>query len=238
MRLFGHLLILSKQMSHAQLPLFSCQLISQTALVDNIVELSLTRPEGFDWDMGDYLWLGSDNTDFKPFSIANLPTDSIIKLQIAIVPAMAAWLSHCLAQNPLQIKGSVNQYHWADNQQPMLMLAGGTGITPLLALLKGHQAALAQQSVTLYWGVRRRELLFAQATLDTLSNDYPNFKWQAVVSEYDESWTGLTGLLPDALAQQPIDLKNHHVLICGPWPMVTALKSLVLSFGAPIENLQ
>lgn len=225
-------------MSHTELPLFSCQLIHQTALVDNIIELSLSRPEGFNWQVGDYLWLGSDQTDFKPFSIANLPTDSVIKLQVAIVPAMAQWLSHCLAQNPLQIKGSVSQYHWVEHQQSMILLAGGTGITPLLALLQGHQQELMQQSVTLYWGVRRSEHLFAQVVLDALSAHYSNFRWQAVVSDFDDNWTGLTGLLPDVLAQQSIDLTNHHVLICGPWPMVTALKSLVLSLGAKAENIQ
>jgi NAD(P)H-flavin reductase len=225
-------------MSHAQLPLFSCQLIHQTALVDNIIELSLSRPEGFNWQVGDYLWLGSDNGDFKPFSIANLPNESVIKLQIALVPALNEWLTHLLAQETLHIKGAVNQYHWPENQQQIMMLAGGTGITPLLALLQGHQDRLEHQLVTLYWGVRRSEHLFAQVALDALSANYPNFRWQAVVSDFDDNWTGLTGLLPDVLAQQSIDLTNHHILICGPWPMVTALKSLVLSLGAKAENIQ
>jgi NAD(P)H-flavin reductase len=225
-------------MLHTELPLFSCQLIHQTTLVDNIVELSLSRPDGFNWQVGDYLWLGSDQTDFKPFSIANLPTDSVIKIQVAIVPTMAEWLSHCLTQSPLLIKGAVSQYHWVDYQRPMLLLAGGTGITPLLALLQGHIQQLTQQSVTLYWGVRRSELLFARAALDTLSVHYPNFRWQAVVSESDENWTGLTGLLPDVLTHKYIDLSDYNILICGPWPMVTALKNLIVSLGAKAENIQ
>jgi len=224
-------------MPHNALALFSCQLMSQTTLVANIIELTLTRPEGFDWQVGDYLWLGSEQSEFKPFSIASLPSEGVIRLQIAIVPNLSAWLSACLAAPILQIKGSVSQYHWVDHQ-PILMLAGGTGITPLFALLEGHQAALMQQSVTLYWGVRRAELLFVKNKLDALASQYPYFNWYPVVSEVDAQWTGLNGLLPDILEQQIVDLRNHQVMICGPWPMVKALKKLAIDQGVDSENIQ
>jgi NAD(P)H-flavin reductase len=225
-------------MPHTLLPLFSCQLLKQTSLIANIVELSLTRPEGFNWQVGDYLWLGFGGVNFKPFSIANLPSDSVIKLQIALVPALNDWLNHLLAQEVLQIKGAVSQYSWPDNQQPIMMLAGGTGITPLLALLQGHQDALVQQSVHLYWGVRRAELLFAKEELDALAVRYVHFSWQAVVSEADEQWSGLVGLLPDSLIQKNIDLLQYNVMICGPWPMVQGLKTWAIAQGATAELIQ
>jgi len=224
-------------MSHTELPLFSCQLVHQTPLVANIIELSLTRPEGFDWQVGDYLWLSSETGDFKPFSIANLPSESIIKLQIAITPALSSWLAACLAQANLTMKGPVSQYHWV-NSYPIMMLAGGTGITPLITLLQGHQDALLQQSVTLYWGVRKAELLFMRVILDALATQYANFSWYPVISESDEQWTGLTGLLPDILEQQAIDLTHHQVMICGPWPMVTRLKEFALAQGAQANHIQ
>lgn len=224
-------------MSHNGLPLFSCQLAQQAPLVANIVELSLTRPEGFNWQVGDYLWLGSEQGELKPFSIANLPSEPIIKLQIAIVPNLSAWLSACLAAPILQIKGPVSQYHWVDHQ-PIMMLAGGTGITPLLSLLQGHQAALMKQSVTLYWGVRQAELLFVKNSLDALANQHPNFSWYPVISEMDDQWTGLSGLLPDILEPKNLDLSNHQVMICGPWSMVTRLKQWALAQGAQAHHIQ
>jgi CDP-4-dehydro-6-deoxyglucose reductase len=225
-------------MNYNDLPSFSCQLLQQIPLVDNIIELSLTRPEGFHWQVGDYLWLGSEKSDFKPFSIANLSDASTIKLQIALVPALNDWWTHLLLQETLQIKGAVNQYHWPKNQQPIMMLAGGTGITPLLALLQGHQKRLEQQLVTLYWGVRRTELLFAREALDSLANRYPNFTWQAVISETDDRWAGLTGLLPDVLAENPLSLAEYTVMICGPWPMVQSIKKWANAQGALADHIQ
>lgn len=225
-------------MNHNDLPSFSCQLLQQIPLVENIIELSLTRPENFHWQVGDYLWLGSEHSDFKPFSIANLPDESAIKLQIALVPALNDWWTHLLIQETLHIKGAVNQYHWPENQQPIMMLAGGTGITPLLALLQGHQERLEQQLVTLYWGVRRTELLFAREALEYLASSYPNFSWQAVISETDDRWTGLTGLLPDVLAEAPLSLVEHTVMICGPWSMVQSIKKWANAQGVLAEHIQ
>lgn len=225
-------------MSHTELPLFSCQLQHQTTLIDNIIEIILSKPEGFTWQVGDYLWFGSEQTEFKPFSIANLPSDKFIKLQISVVPVIAKWLTHCFSINSLQIKGPVSQYNWVNNNKPIIMLAGGTGITPLLTLLQGHQANLAQQKVALYWGVRHSELLFAQETLDTLASSYSNFTWFPIVSEPNLHWKGLTGLLPDVLAQESVRLTACNLMICGPWPMVKALKQLALDQGVASENIQ
>jgi CDP-4-dehydro-6-deoxyglucose reductase len=216
---------------HQSLPSFSTQILSQTTLVDHIVEIVLMRPEGFHWQVGDYLWLGSEYTDFKPFSIANLPNESIIKLHIALVPNLAAWFNQLSIQAQQQIKGAVSQYHWVNNKQPIMMFAGGTGITPLLALLEGHTDALTEQSVTLYWGVRHAQWLFAHTELDALAQNYPYFSWQAVVSEPDSEWSGLTGLLPDVIAQQQLDFSNKNIMICGPWPMVQSIKNNAMALG-------
>lgn len=238
MPLFGRLLTLSNTMSHDELPVFSCYFISQTTLAEHIIELTLTRPDHFHWQVGDYLWLGSEKTEAKPFSIANLPHESVIKLQIAVIPTLVDWLDDTLRCDVLQIKGAVNQYHWPHHQQPTLMLAGGTGITPLLALLQGHRADMTKAKITLYWGVKRAALLFARAALDELAAENPLFSWQAIVSEDDETWTGLTGLLPDVLAKHPQELTHHNVIICGPWPMVSAIKQWALTQGAQANAIQ
>lgn len=214
-------------MNHQQLTAFSSRVIDSRPLAGNIVELRLGRPESFHWQAGDYLWLGVDDNDLKPFSIANVPTEltDTIHCDVAITDALSVWLDSLVQALECVIKGPVNQYAWPQDNRPIMLLAGGTGISPLLALLKAHQSQLNQRVVTLYWGVRRAELLFVKDQLDQLALDYPKFHWQAISSDEDADWQGSKGNLPDAVMGAMSDVTDYQWLICGPWPMVKLLKT-------------
>lgn len=224
---------------HQSLPSFSSQLLQHAPIAEGIIELSLMIPANFSWQAGDYLWLSANMTDFKPFSIASLPDEPNLRLQIALVPTLETWLSQLLKSSSCYIKGPVHQYQWPAGHDPILLLAGGTGITPLLSLLKTHLADDKQRPVKLIWGVRQAELLFAKDELNRLATEYKQFAWQGVVSIPDTSWQGPEGNLPDFISQQPALLeKNTHVLICGPWPMVQAIKQLTASVGIAPDTIQ
>lgn len=214
-------------MNHQNLTTFTSRVIESRPLAGNIIELRLARPESFHWQAGDYLWLGVDDNDLKPFSIANVPTEmtDTIHCDVAITDALSAWWDSLLQTPNCLIKGPVNQYVWPQDNRPITLLAGGTGISPLLALLKAHQNELNQRVVTLHWGVRRAELLFVKDQLDQFALDYPKFHWQAIISDEDGDWQGAKGNLPDAVMGAISDVIDYEWLICGPWPMVKLLKT-------------
>ncbi len=227
-------------MNHSTLTTFNSRVVAINPLVGNLVELLLERPTNFHWQAGDYLWLGLHESQLKPFSIANLSDDNTnhIRCDIAITEALVEWWKNLRQATSCLIKGPVNQYHWPEGDAPIYLLAGGTGITPLLALLKAHETALTDRVVTLYWGVRRSELLFARELLDRLAKTYAKFHWQAIISDEDESWTGAKGNLPDAVIQSIHDVNSYQWLICGPWPMVQLLKNWLINQGVMPEKIQ
>ena len=219
---------------------FNSQVVQTQTLVANIIELVVSRPDGFNWQAGDYLWLGLDDASLKPFSIANVLSEDTqtIHCDIALTDGLTQWWQLLTQANHCLIKGPVSQYHWPSGDAPMVMLAGGTGITPLLAVLMAHEAQLTNRSVTLYWGVRREQLLYAQDELNRLMQTYPNFHWQAIVSEEDELWTGAKGNLPDVIMQTMSQVTNYEWLICGPWPMVKMLKTWLSDQSVNAEHIQ
>lgn len=219
---------------------FNSQIVHIQTLVANIVELVIVRPDGFNWQAGDYLWLGLDETDLKPFSIANVLSENTqtIHCDIALTDVLTQWWQLLTQADHCLIKGPVSQYHWPNGGSPVVMLAGGTGITPLLAMLMAHEVQLIDRSVTLYWGVRRQELLFVQDELNRLMQTYPNFHWQAIVSEEDELWTGTKGNLPDVIMKTMNQVTNYEWLICGPWPMVKILKAWLSDQAVNAKHIQ
>lgn len=227
-------------MNHSILTTFNSRIVAINPLAGNLVELLLERPTDFNWQAGDYIWLGLDENQLKPFSIANLSDGNTnhIQCDIAVTEALAEWWKKLTQATSCLIKGPVNQYHWPEGDAPIYLLAGGTGITPLLALLKAHETELTDRVVTLYWGVRRSELLFVRELLDHLAKTYAKFHWQAIISDEHDDWTGAKGNLPDAVMQSINDVSHYQWLICGPWPMVQILKNWLINQLVDVKKIQ
>lgn len=211
------------------LPSYLTKLQQVHSLAEGIIEVKLICPANFSWQAGDYLWLGKDITQLKPFSIANTPNNEHIALQIALTENMQSWWENIKTSQQLVIQGPVSQYHWPKTTAPIVMAAGGTGITPFLSLLKANENKLTTQAATLYWGTRKSNLLFAQEELNTLMMRYPLFQWYPVISENEVDWTGLTGTIPECVMHQVEQVTHYHWLICGPWPMVKLLKETLIT---------
>lgn len=227
-------------MNHSTLSAVKSRIISIKPLAGNLVELLLARPRNFSWQAGDYLWLGLDESQLKPFSIANLCDEhtDCIQCDIALTAALTDWWKSLTQAETCVIKGPVNQYRWPVGNAPIYLLAGGTGITPLLALLMAYEAELNDRVVTLYWGVRRPELLFVRESLDRLARTYANFHWQAIISDEHEDWTGAKGNLPDAVMQSITGVNSYEWLICGPWSMAQLLKNWLIDQGVDSQHIQ
>lgn len=226
-------------MKHLQLPLFEVTRLSRRLLCDDISLLTLAVPVDFRWQAGDYVWLGADDAHLKPFSIASAPGSDTLDIHIAHTEAIMPWLTQVDAESMLRLRGPVAQYHWPVGDDAVLLMAGGTGITPFLPMLSQLAQGAGAWSITLYWGVRRPDLLYVADWLDALAASYSGFRWQAVVSEAGADWSGLRGLLPEVLAQQLNALPaSTQLLCCGPWPMQQAVKQWALSLGLTPENIQ
>jgi ferredoxin-NADP reductase len=65
---------------------------------------------------------------------------------------------------------------------PLILIAGGTGITPFVSFF-ASVGAVASGSVRVLYGVRRSDLLIYRATLDAAAQRFPDLRWQAYVEE-------------------------------------------------------
>lgn len=221
-------------------PFISVTLQDIVPLVANIVEVTLLCPESFHWQAGDYVWVGIYPHELKPFSIANLVTDNYhqLRLQIAISDNLQLWWQQVSVQSSWLLQGPVAQYYWPSGDLPIMLLAGGTGITPLLSLLSAHQQQLVDRPVTLYWGVKHSSLAFTQALLNQFAQAYTLFNWKLVVSEAEPQWLGLRGNLPEVVASNIYPANAYQWLICGPWPMVQAVKHWLSSEQVDETHIQ
>lgn len=124
----------------------------------------------------------------RSYSLASVPDEDIcLELHIKRMPGgvLSNWIFDALAAgSDIEIQGPQGRCYYAvsDPAQPMLLIATGTGLAPLLgiardALLNGHQG-----EIFLYHGSRHPEGLYLHKALLDLCGRYSNFHYTACVS--------------------------------------------------------
>ncbi|MBC7203426.1 MAG: 2Fe-2S iron-sulfur cluster binding domain-containing protein, partial [Pusillimonas sp.] len=134
----------------------------------------------------------------------------------------------------LTLKGPYGRFGLSENtDMPAIMVAGGTGLAPILALLEENFARSLKRPVTLYFGGRSPSELYHLDRLALLVERYEHFKLVACVQEANHaaSWNGATGLVTDVLRQTLIDGFGHEAYLCGPPGMIDAAGSVLTTLG-------
>ena len=117
------------------------------------------------------------------------------------------------------------------------ILAGGSGLAPIKAILEQAASEGVARDVALYFGARTRADLYASPALEKLAASWRGrFAFVPVLSaEPDDSdWTGERGFVTEAVRRSLGGaIARHHVYLCGPPPMVDAALAVVRDAGTP-----
>jgi predicted ferric reductase len=125
----------------------------------------------------------------------------------------------------------------AKENEPLLFIAGGVGITPMLAMLRHMRDSGDQRDVLLVWANRRKEDIILQEELDEMSRLNPRL--QTVITLSDEAhWLGEKGYVDRALLSRLLEKgdRGRRVFLCGPPPMMRmARKALIKEGFSPLR---
>lgn len=127
------------------------------------------------------------------------------------------------------------------------MIAGGTGITPMLqvvkAIIRGRAAGDRTEVDLIFANVNPEDILLKD-DLDALAAKDPKFRVHYVLNNPPEKWTGGTGFVTADMikAKLPAPASDVKILVCGPPPMVAAMKKATESLGfakaKPVSKLE
>jgi CDP-4-dehydro-6-deoxyglucose reductase, E3 len=166
---------------------------------------------------GQYISLVGDDGRLHPFSIANAPrADATIELHVGRIPNgrfTAHVHEHLRPRDVVRFEGPFGQFGFSeDAERPAILLAGGTGMAPIKALLEAAAQTRSRRELHVYWGSRRRDGLYAFDKICASGAPVT-----AVLSEPDETdaWRGRTGLVHRAVIEDFPDLSGFEVYACG-----------------------
>lgn len=198
-----------------------------------ILRLRPAKPLSF--SPGQYATLQFTPEHIRPYSMACLCTDEELVFHVRRVPdgRVSSYVFDELKPgDAVRISGPLGTaYLRTRHEGPMLCVAGGTGLAPILSILRGAIDAGMTNPIHLYFGVRSPQDVYGLDELKALQAAHTNLTLHIVVTT-DEHGSGLrTGLVTEAIAQDISNVDGWRAYVCGAPPMVEATATLLKQCG-------
>jgi propane monooxygenase reductase subunit len=227
---------------------FDATLISIQALTHDIrvLEIELNKPLRF-W-AGQYIDLTIPGAGItRSFSMANSPHEKTkLRFIIKRYPqgAFSAQLDGGLQPGQkLVAKGPYGTcFRREERTGPMLLIGGGSGMSPLWSIMHDHIESGEQRPVRFFYGARAKRDLFYLDEFAALAANLPDFRFIPALShaEPDDQWTGETGFVHEVV-QRTLREENLEgemdAYSCGPPPMIDAVLPVLQMAGVEPERI-
>jgi ferredoxin-NADP reductase/DMSO/TMAO reductase YedYZ heme-binding membrane subunit len=176
----------------------------------------------------------------RSYTIASSPTQSsYCELTIKRNPAgrVSRYLHDVLrAGATLKVSAPAGRFIFTGvESDAVLLIAGGVGVTPLMAIVRYLTDNAWSGQIHLIFSVRNRlDVIFADE-LGRLQQRFPNLHLCVTLSgAEDGSWLGERGRISTDLVRRLVpNVTRLPVYLCGPDPMMAETRRLLLELGVP-----
>ncbi len=209
---------------------------SITDATHDIKVLRLKPAKTLSFSPGQYATLQFTPDHIRPYSMAGLCTDDELEFHVRFVPdgrVTSYVFNHLKVGDAVRVSGPLGTaYLRTRHEGPMLCVAGGTGLAPILAIVRGAVEAGLNGPIHLYFGVRSPQDIYGLEQLRALQAMLPSLKRHIVVTTDDDQASGhRVGLVTEVIAQDIQDFDGWRAYVCGAPPMVEATAHLLKQRG-------
>ncbi len=179
---------------------------------------------------------------FASYSISSSPEQKGM-LEFCIGDGSPTGVSHKLmtvnAGEEIIVRGVFGKFLLDENAPEYVFLATGTGIAPLISMIRTLLFKNVNVPITLYFGFRFPSQYMYKEELEALARSHNNFKIEIVASRPDAEWKHHKGHLQDVLANYSSPrLDQTKVYICGKPEIAEELvKFCHEKIKFPVENV-
>ncbi|WP_163056317.1 FAD-binding oxidoreductase [Acidithiobacillus ferrooxidans] len=154
--------------------------------------------------------------------------------------AFSTYLESALVGDRLNIRGPLGTCTLRENGlRPRWFIGGGTGLVPLLSMLRRMADWGEMLPARLYFGARYEDELFCQEEIRQIQEKLPQLQVKICLSRPGNHWMDYRGSVVDALRD---DLGSLAALpdlyVCGSTRLVQGVTELALNQGLPDSCLQ
>ncbi len=181
---------------------------------------------------------GSTQSEWYRVSIKQIPAPSTTP---DAPPGLASTYFHTQLKEGdiLDVKAPSGKFFLDINKKaPVVFIAGGIGLTPLLSMIETLVAKKSEREFWLFYGTQTRRDQVMKEPLEELAHQFPNmrlhiFHSQAAVSDHQASQNEHQGIISVNVLKQLLPSNNYEFYVCGPPPMMNALVPQLKEWGVP-----
>ena len=193
---------------------------------------------------GQYLMVGDERAGIppRPYSIANAPrTDGELSLLVSRVPdgVTSGWIHDALRPGaPLTVAGPYGTFIGDPGTDlPVLCLASGSGLAPILALTDAALRRGFDRPVTIVYSARTSDDVFDEGLLAWWRAKHRRFDVVTTFTGDPPEGAKHTGRIPTMLDSLFPDLSGHGVYIAGNPDFVEACTAAAVELGASADRI-
>ena len=133
----------------------------------------------------------------------------------------------------VEATGPYGQFYFDERiHSSIVLLAAGSGITPMISMLRYIADLKVSASVMLLYFVRTSKDIIFATELERLKRSLPNFKYTVCLSQPDDNWTGCSGHLTEQLISQHVpDPLQNTFFLCGPRGFMENARQMLTALG-------
>ncbi|CAK2409145.1 CDP-6-deoxy-L-threo-D-glycero-4-hexulose-3-dehydrase reductase [Vibrio crassostreae] len=228
------------ELVHIKQQTVPCKVTSFKYVTEDIVSIKLRFPPTakFDYLPGQYVDLIFKGIK-RSYSIANAKSVSKeLELHIRKVPngKMSELLfEHLKDEQLMRIEGPKGTFFVKDNVKPLILIATGTGIAPIKAIVEELIEKGDKRDVYIYWGMQFQKELYCNE-LVVLANNNNNISFTAVLSREPEPQPDYQqGYVQNVVVRDFNSLNGFEVYACGSLSMIEDAKALFLQYHLPVD---
>lgn len=219
---------------------FDAEIAGINFVTHDTVHLTMrgTGPEKYGFHPGQYLEIQVPGADelWRCYSMANLPNDNgNTELVVKVIPngQFSEYLKSASVGDDVIFRGPYGQFQLSETNAEIILIAGGSGMAPVMSMLRQLVSEKSERKVSFYYGARAVKDLYFVDEINALGNQLADFRFIPALSEpaADDNWDGECGFITDVLFRNTDSLRAAEGYLCGPPPMIDAAVEVLKQKG-------
>ena len=200
-----------------------------------IINLKLNNKNFLEFKAGQYAELYIDGCKEKHFSMENSPNTGELEFHIKTLDGgeISNYVkNHLKLGEIITVKGPYgNAYLREKHRGPIIAVAGGTGLAPILSIVEYSQEIDMKQPINIYYGAQSEQELYFIQQLNKMTKANNNLKFYPVTLEKSNNKSIRQGLVTDAIIEDINNFDGYKAYLAGPPKMVEAAEKILTSKG-------
>lgn len=224
---------------------YTAQIIATEPLTHDILKVTLQADRPVNYVAGQYANLSVPELGRqRSYSFANAPQRkgrNVLDFYIRKVPGggfTEALFKGELEGKALDVEAPQGTFHMRGTEAPMVCIAGGSGLAPLVSILEFARVNRIRRNCTLLFGARTQADLYQLDLIENIASNWQgDFRFIPVLSHEPEGsdWSGARGFVTDHIVAE--FCAGAEGYLCGPPPMIDAAISKLAQSGVPIDKV-